>query len=187
MFVGRARLIAVLVALGGIAALIVGFSGDASSFAGNLLAELVGVLVSVAVAVSLLDWLVRRQREREFIWVHRYTDQAIAALIEEIALRFHVFAIPDEAVGEEITEALGSLGKPHYGRLEAFRHLAMLVEVRRHELGADGPSQPDFDPVFASSRALYEEVRPLFDRLWYQLMPRLMHSVGRQRSISRSG
>src|SRR5690242_8962658 len=88
----RARLGSSALAAGawgiGLASLIAGFALVPHGFAGNVLAEAFGIAVGVGVALSLVDRISRREREREWSRVGLRTTRAIKRRIWNIAFAY---------------------------------------------------------------------------------------------------
>lgn len=159
-------------------ALFGGFALDAKAFAVNLLAGVVGLLLGAALATWGVEWLIKRQRDREFLGVARRTEEAIAMVIEEIASYYRLALGPDEQIERAFAEAaeaaeVDESTRPNAELANAMSQTAQWILARKHEL-----SKPTLPSEVSSSRALYEEVRPLFERLWFQLAPRVMALSG---------
>jgi hypothetical protein len=76
--------LALLTALFGASGFVLGLAG----FGSNILANLAGVTLSVLVAYTLVEALLRRQREQEWTHVHQAIRSAIANRVQSIAFVF---------------------------------------------------------------------------------------------------
>lgn len=142
---------------------------DADGFGLNLLSEVVGLLAGVGVAVLLVDWIVRRRRDRQFVWAMRHTERAIATVIQEITAYFRLELGPRDTIERRFDPEAHGASSDAYSEASG---LALLCEVVRLDAPflARGRGR---DAASRSSRSLYTSVEPLFARLWFQFAPRV--------------
>jgi hypothetical protein len=114
-------------------ALLVGFTIDAKGFAGNLLAEIAGVLVSVLLAVFIVEKAVERERSRRWDLVAEQTASMLRFAV--IRVGSHVYLrLPAPRSSASDPYTLGLLGDKQLSGA-----LSQLAEdVRKEpELGSD--------------------------------------------------
>jgi len=161
----------VVIQLGAVAALfiVIGFVVSPDGFAGNLIAEAVGILVAVAVALTLAEDLARKRRREDWARVRRQTLRSLCGYIEDLSFDFWM-SLPDEPIdirtnahwvdypsSEEVDKACAGL-----------RDLEERVVAEIPVLAA----QPDLRA--SSSRLLFEEVKQDLFAIRDVLAPRVM-------------
>ena len=88
------RKVAIRLVLGAVLLVALGFAVSRNGFAGNLIAEAVGILLSVAIALTLAEDLIRNRRREEWSRVRRQTLRSLCGYIEDLAFRY-AMALPD--------------------------------------------------------------------------------------------
>lgn len=88
----RVVLITVVLA---IIAVVVGFVASPDGFLGNLLAEVAGIFVGIALALTIAESLTRRRHHEQWARVRRQTLRSLCGYIESIAFDF-AMSLPDQ-------------------------------------------------------------------------------------------
>jgi hypothetical protein len=166
-----------------IVAIAVGLVLDAAAFAGNLTAEFVGVVVSVAVALTLVERLLERERSRRWERVRTLTSRSIGREIHVIALAYYDAMPPGSVPGDFTTSLHTRLPTPESTRCMreiadyARAHAPALAKPR---LAIGWPFEPggrlglgrSFDS--STSRELWGAVAPHIQHLQDVLTPRVI-------------
>ena len=174
-----------------------GLALDSPEFTGNLLAEGVGVVVSVVVAVTLVERWLSRERARRWQRVRSQTVRAIDANLADIAFRFSLRIPPPRDIGLDFYTG----DVPRAEIAAEIRDLAEQLRERAEELG----KTPDADTIViaehgkpqrqgritvdseatkarlyadfldtSSTRDLYDDVSPVLRQLRDVLTPRVI-------------
>lgn len=149
------------VALGAttVAALAVGFGLNLDGFDSNVLAELAGVALSVLIAYTLVEALLRRERRREWSAVSDATRAAIATRVQSLAFEYYlVETAPDAHVNASTPEQHAAALDLMAGRLTA----------SSERLGRLDPDE------FATTQELHDRVSEDLLFLREVLAPRVM-------------
>lgn len=71
--------------------IIIGFSVDFKGYLGNILAEIAGLIISVLVALLIVDRYVESQRKQRWEKVRRLTHQALASHLNDLITEIFVY------------------------------------------------------------------------------------------------
>jgi hypothetical protein len=146
-----------------------GFAVSRSGFAGNLIAEAIGILISVAIALTLVEDLVRRRRREEWSRVRRQTLRSLCGYIEDIAFRY-AMALPDSPLDIRTNAHWASF--PDSDAVEAACQGFLELEQQMKTNAPRLASQPDLDA--SSSKNLFAEFKDDFAPIRDVLTPRIM-------------
>ncbi len=147
-----AVLAAAVVVLVGLGSYVADRQGRWSNLKANLPSEMVGLVMSVAVAVLVVDWIVDWHRRREWRVTRRHLSNAVIRHIVDIASEYYLFlhGLHDRSAREAIVAGRNSLAA------ETPERLARLVA----ELRGLAP-----DDHRTAACELYDEVRWDLERL----------------------
>jgi hypothetical protein len=112
-----------------------GLIDDPSGFWGNLLAELVGALLSLGVAITVVEWLLHRQRDVEWGRVSDLLARTLRTLAQEVAVEFYL-RLPQPRPGR-----LSGIVIPDTGLPAVLRETSDLLDLYVNQ------PDPDGDPV----------------------------------------
>lgn len=157
------------------AAIVTGFMLDAAGFAGNLLAEVAGLLLGVLLAVLIVDVLIERERARRWDLVAAETETNLRLAMIRAGLDVYLLLpVPRPPAADPYTM---SQAGPH-GLSEALRALADAVRAEpslQRDSGATGGPEP---------LAVVEALKPHLELIRTAVMPRLI-AVGEHDLIAR--
>jgi hypothetical protein len=160
------KTIASIATLVTLAALIVGFMLDAKGFAGNLLAEVAGVLVSVLLAIFIVEKLVERERSRRWDLVSAETTTTLRFAV--IRAGHHLYLrLPSPRPAAADPYTLGLFGENRLAG--ALRLLAERIEET---------------PDLGTGEDLVAAVRPHLELMRGGVMPQLL-AIGEHDLIAR--
>lgn len=159
----------------GLASLVAGFVLVPNGFAGNALAGVFGIAVGVGVALSLVDRISRREREREWSRVGLRTTRAIKRRIWNIASDYWVEAQRTLPItDEEFSEGM-SLHQPETTTAQTIVRLgeAMRAVYPARASGEGWDADPE-NPTIESPESLHAAVADDFRYIKTVLTPRVL-------------
>jgi hypothetical protein len=158
-----------LLVLASVVAMAAGFVLSPDGFLGNLIAELVGILVGVALALTIAEELTRRRRREQWARVRRQTLRSLCGYIEDLALDF-AMSLPDAPL--DIRTNAHWVDYPNSTEVEAACEGLRDLERR---LETDMPVLPEqADLKKSSSRVLFDETHQNLLAIRDVLAPRIL-------------
>jgi hypothetical protein len=158
-----------LLGLAAVVGTVVGFVLAPDGFLGNLIAELVGILVGVALALTIAEELTRRRRREQWARVRRQTLRSLCGYIEDLALSF-AMSLPDAPL--DIRTNAHWVDYPSSVEVEAacegFRDLERRLETDVPALSRQA------DLKRSSSRVLFDETNQKLLAIRDVLAPRIL-------------
>ena len=153
----------------------IGFFVDATGFAENLLAEVVGVSVGIVVTVKIVDIYVANQREQQWAQVQNFTLNDLATHLCEITGSIYVH-YPGLDIYVMDTIFGGHAQQPNSKVLACFDDLlTQLREIPINEVNRDKKSTAEIAIEY------YEAVKWHLDQIRDVLTPRVIQSSAKQK------
>ncbi len=151
-FTREMRRIVVIVVLAAIVVSAAGFVFSPDGFLGNLLAELAGILVGVALALTIAENLAQRRHHEQWARVRRQTLRSLCGYIESIAFDF-AMSLPGQPL--DVRTNAHWIDYPTADEVEAACQGLRSLEGQLAEDAEALAEQPDLTK--SSSRALFDE------------------------------
>jgi len=163
------RRLVILLVLAAVIAIAVGFVVSPDGFVGNLIAELTGILVGVALALTIAEELSRRRHHEQWARVRRQTLRSLCGYIETVALDF-AMALPEAPL--DVRTNAHWMDYPQVAEVKAASEGLRDLEAQLKEKASELSDQADLSK--SSSRTLFDETNQNLLAIRDVIAPRIL-------------
>ena len=149
----------------------IGFAIDFKGYLGNILSEIAGLIISILVALLLVDRFTEIQREKRWHKVHNLTHRSISHHLSNVLLElFNYFPMPDHYSADTI---LVYRDQPDIKPTEAVNNLIGQIKILQQQGKLNNERAAEY----------FSSIKWYINQIQHDLMPRVIQSSDNQELI----